>query len=37
MSRGISVDDINEHIERLRQFKTFFPEYKNYKAIGDIR
>ena len=32
----LSVDDVNEHLARLEKFKTFFPEYRAYKAIGAV-
>ncbi|MGH7449884.1 MAG: DUF3782 domain-containing protein [bacterium] len=32
----LSVEDVNEHLERLAAFKTFFPEYKNKKALGAV-
>ena len=32
----LSVDDVNEHLARLGKFKTFFPEYRDYKAIGAV-
>ena len=32
----LSVDDVNEHIERLKKFKLFFPEYKDRKVIGAV-
>jgi hypothetical protein len=32
----LSVDDINEHIERIGKFKPLFPEYKNSQVMGAI-
>jgi len=32
----LSIEDINEHIERLKAFKKFFPEYSNRKVIGTV-
>ena len=32
----LSVDDVNEHIKRLQNFKFFFPEYKDRKVIGAV-
>ncbi len=32
----LSVDDVNEHIERLRIFKRFFPEYKDKNVLGAV-
>ena len=32
----LSVDDVNEHIKRLQNFKSFFPEYKDRKVIGAV-
>lgn len=32
----LKIEDINEHIERLEKFKTFFPEYSKRKVIGAV-
>ncbi|RJP35563.1 MAG: hypothetical protein C4527_00500 [Candidatus Omnitrophota bacterium] len=32
----LGVHDVDEHIERLKKFKTFFPEYSDRKAIGAV-
>ncbi len=32
----LSVDDVNEHIERLNNFKRFFPEYKDKNVLGAV-
>jgi len=32
----LSIDDVNEHIERLQDFKYFYPEYQDRKAIGAV-
>ncbi len=32
----LSVDDVNEHLERLANFKTFFPRYDDCKVIGAV-
>ena len=32
----LSVDDVDEHLERLRKFKQFFHQYKGYKVIGAV-
>ncbi len=32
----LGVDDIKEHIKRLKNFKFFFPEYKDRKVIGAV-
>jgi hypothetical protein len=32
----LSIEDINEHLERLEQFKKLFPEYKKKKAVGAV-
>jgi hypothetical protein len=32
----LSVQDINEHLDRLADFKTFFPEYGEKKAVGAV-
>ena len=32
----LGVDDVREHIERLKKFKTFFPEYADRKVIGAV-
>jgi hypothetical protein len=32
----LSIDDVNEHIERMNKFKPLFPEYKDKKAYGAV-
>jgi len=32
----LSVDDVNEHIQRLSNFKRFFPEYKEKTVLGAV-
>ncbi len=32
----LDVQAIDEHLERLSKFKTFFPEYRDKKAIGAV-
>lgn len=32
----LSVDDINENIERMGKFKPLFPEYKNNQVMGAV-
>jgi len=32
----LGIEDVNEHIERLKAFKKFFPEYSNRKVIGAV-
>jgi hypothetical protein len=32
----LSVDDINEHVERMEKFKPLFPEYKNSRVLGAV-
>ena len=32
----LKVEDIKEHIERLADFKKFFPEYKDKKVLGAV-
>jgi len=31
-----SIDDVNEHIERMEKFKPLFPEYADKKAFGAV-
>ncbi|MEY3219253.1 MAG: hypothetical protein RIT27_610 [Pseudomonadota bacterium] len=31
---NVSIDDVNEHIERMAKFKPLFPEYADKKAFG---
>ena len=31
-----AVDDVKEHVERMKAFKKFFPEYADRKAIGAV-
>jgi len=32
----LGIEDVNEHIERLKIFKKFFPEYSDRKVIGAV-
>jgi DNA repair exonuclease SbcCD ATPase subunit len=32
----LSVDDVNEHLERLSRFKTVFPSYCDYQLLGAV-
>jgi len=32
----LGVDDINEHLERMAKFKTYWPEYAAYKLLGAV-
>jgi len=32
----LKIEDVNDHIERLKRFKSFFPEYADRKAIGAV-
>ncbi len=32
----LKVEDVNDHIKRLEDFKSFFPEYKERKIIGAV-
>lgn len=32
----LSVDDVNEHLERMKKFKLLFPEYVNKQAYGAV-
>jgi hypothetical protein len=32
----LSVDDVNEHLERMEKFKSLFPEYADKKAHGAV-
>ena len=32
----LSVDDVNEHLERLAQFKGCFPQYRDYQLLGAV-
>jgi hypothetical protein len=32
----LSVDDVNEHLERLAQFKDCFPQYRDYQLLGAV-
>ncbi len=32
----LGIEDIQEHIERMERFKTFFPEYADRKAVGAV-
>ena len=33
---SLGVSDVDEHIERLRAFKVFFPEYSDRKVVGAV-
>jgi hypothetical protein len=33
---NLSIDDVNEHIERMEKFKPLFPEYADKKAFGAV-
>jgi hypothetical protein len=33
---NLSIDDVNEHLERMTKFKQLFPEYAQYKAYGAV-
>jgi hypothetical protein len=33
---NLSIDDVNEHIERMNKFKQLLPEYANKKAFGAV-
>ncbi len=32
----LSVDDVNEHLQRLAQFKDCFPHYREYQLLGAV-
>ena len=32
----LSVDDVNEHLKKLSEFKFFFPEYADRKVVGAV-
>ncbi|OQX23022.1 MAG: hypothetical protein BWK80_28190 [Desulfobacteraceae bacterium IS3] len=32
----LGVDDVKEHLERLAQFRAFFPEYRDRKIVGAV-
>lgn len=32
----LSVENVNEHLEKLARFKSFFPEYADRKVIGAV-
>ncbi len=32
----LKVEDVNDHIDRIVNFKSFFPEYKDRKIIGAV-
>ncbi|CAN2042769.1 hypothetical protein GMMP15_910040 [Candidatus Magnetomoraceae bacterium gMMP-15] len=36
MLSTLSVDNVNDHLERLKKFKHFFPEYINKKVVGAV-
>lgn len=33
---NLSVEDVNEHIERIGKFKRFWPEYRDFKLFGAV-
>ena len=33
---SLSVEDVKEHLERLKAFKKFFPEYSDRKVVGAV-
>jgi len=33
---SLSISNVNEHIERLKAFKIFFPEYSDRKVVGAV-
>jgi hypothetical protein len=33
---NLSMDDVNEHLERMTKFKPLFPEYADKKALGAV-
>jgi hypothetical protein len=33
---NLSIDDVNEHVERMNKFKQLLPEYANKKAFGAV-
>ena len=32
----LKVEDVNEHMEKLRRFREFFPRFKEHKLIGAV-
>lgn len=32
----LSIDDVNDHIQRLVQFKSCFPQYRGYQLLGAV-
>jgi hypothetical protein len=32
----LSVDDVNDHLQRLAQFKQCFPQYRDYQLLGAV-
>ena len=32
----LAVDDVEDHLERLKEFKEFFPEYTEKKMLGGV-
>jgi len=32
----LSIDDVNEHLQRLAQFKDCFPQYRDYQLLGAV-
>jgi hypothetical protein len=33
---NLSIDDVNDHLERMAKFKPLFPEYAKYKVYGAV-
>ncbi|OQX23841.1 MAG: hypothetical protein BWK80_23890 [Desulfobacteraceae bacterium IS3] len=36
VSTTLGIDDVKEHLERLAQFREFFPQYGNRKIVGAV-
>ena len=32
----LKIEDVNEHIEKLKRFKEFFPEYSGHRIVGAV-
>ncbi len=32
----LTVSDVQNHIEHLKQFKDFFPQYRSYRVMGAV-
>ncbi len=32
----LSIDDVNEHLERMKKFKPLFPEYRDKRVLGAV-